>query len=971
MANRKPARLDLANDAVLPEFRWDRYELGNHRAVILVDEPSWAVRARFSWRRRDPKPESVDVILVSAATGQKIDNAVRLHLDRFSVDMIFEPVSGPGEYYFYYLPYRGDPEAYYQKVEYRLREQTANPEWAEKALREANSLPEARLFRLEAVAEHHEFLEIEQPATPQEIAAFLHRFPESGFFAFPESREQPIRMRRFVPYKWLQRQQQNALSVKANPGEYLVFQIGVWAARRALESVEVRFHDFSGPQSLAAERFTCFNTVGIDCAGNGLDKRVSVEKDAVQALWCGVQLPEDAPTGEYQGFISVVSGGEERIVKLTVSVDGEPVENGGEDEPWRLSRLKWLNSTLALEPAVVRPFTPVSVEGHTLRVLNREIELNELGLPRRIVSNGLNVLSREVAFRLSGRDGQGALKSICAVGEGRADWHSALEWPGAQVELRGSLEFDGTLEFELELEAFEPFHGPAELMIALPAETARYAMGLGHKGGRLAGEIDWKWSVEKNQDSLWLGEPEAGLQVSLRDDQYRRPLNTNFYHSLPLVMPKSWANGGKGGVRVTREGDEVVLRAYSGDLEMEAGSTLRFDFRLAVTPFKPLDTRRHFEHRFFHAYRPINYVDRSGANTLNVHHATGINPYINYPFLRPAAMKHYADLCHERGMKFKVYYTVRELTTRAPELFALLSLNHEVFAAGPGGGYSWLQEHIGEDYIPAWYAPNVEDSSLVTSGASRWHNFYVEGLDWLALNVGIDGLYLDDIAFDRTVMKRVRRVLERRRPDPFIDIHSANQYNEKDGFASSANLYMEHMPFIDRVWFGEYFDYDSPPDYWLVEISGIPFGVMGEMLEGGGNAWRGALFGMTCRMGWAEKPDPKPVWRIWDAFGIAESRMVGWWSKACPVRTSHPDVLATAYLRADSVLVALASWAPEPVSVRLEADWEALDMDPEETVWEAPESEGFQPAASFKTSDPIPVEPGKGWMLIGRKPPMA
>ena len=83
---------------------------------------------------------------------------------------------------------------------------------------------------------------------------------------------------------------------------------------------------------------------------------------------------------------------------------------------------------------------------------------------------------------------------------------------------------------------------------------------------------------------------------------------------------------------------------------------------------------------------------------------------------------------------------------------------------------------------------------------------------------------------------------------PEIDIHSANQFNDKDGFASSANMYMEQLPYTDRLWLGEYFDYDNTdPAYWLVEVSGIPFGLMGEMLEGGGNPWRGLVFGMTGR----------------------------------------------------------------------------------------------------------------------------
>ena len=55
---------------------------------------------------------------------------------------------------------------------------------------------------------------------------------------------------------------------------------------------------------------------------------------------------------------------------------------------------------------------------------------------------------------------------------------------------------------------------------------------------------------------------------------------------------------------------------------------------------------------------------------------------------------------------------VRELSNRAAELFALRSLpRHEILRPGPGGGGSWLQEHLGEDYLVAWstvgYAPEA------------------------------------------------------------------------------------------------------------------------------------------------------------------------------------------------------------------------------------------------------------------------
>ncbi|MCK4495576.1 MAG: hypothetical protein KAU91_04455, partial [Candidatus Aminicenantes bacterium] len=219
-----------------------------------------------------------------------------------------------------------------------------------------------------------------------------------------------------------------------------------------------------------------------------------------------------------------------------------------------------------------------------------------------------------------------------------------------------------------------------------------------------------------------------------------------------------------------------------------------------------------------------------------------------------------------------------------------------------------------------------------------------------------------DVAYDRTTMKRVRKILDRGCDKALIDLHSANQFNNRDGFASSANLYLEHFPYLNRIWFGEYFDYDSSPDYWLVEMSGIPFGVMGEMLQGGGNQWRGMLYGMTSRLPWAG--DPTHIWKVWDDFGIQDSDMIGYWASSCPVKTDSKDVLATAYVKKDSVLISIASWAKETVDCRLKIDWEALGLDPEKSSLQAPEIKDFQDAAIFKPLDRIPVESGKGWLLI-------
>jgi len=137
---------------------------------------------------------------------------------------------------------------------------------------------------------------------------------------------------------------------------------------------------------------------------------------------------------------------------------------------------------------------------------------------------------------------------------------------------------------------------------------------------------------------------------------------------------------------------------------------------------------------------------------------------------------------------------------------------------------------------------------------------------------------------------------------------------------------------------------------------------MGDMLQDGGNRWRGMVYGMTARFPHGEQADPRPMWKVWDAFGIDKAEMRGYWHPACPVRPDREDVKATAYVRDGKVLIALASWAPEPVRVKLQIDWQALGLQP--TALVAPEVENFQPAASFQPDEAILVEPGKGWVFV-------
>ena len=959
---------------------WDADSLGNHRVVVFVEKPADAVLATIEWRRRDLNPEDKNLIVVDATTGKRITNVCRFAVNRERGEVAFQPQTVPGEYYIYYLKNVMSGSRYYPTVNYPPFENTASADWVKKnklSGKKAPSLPAARIVQFQAIDQLNSFYPMEVIAMADETARLLKKHPFENYILFTEDRKYPIRMTTDIPYKWIADDRHDTFTGEADKGEYYVFQLGVWAARTDVENLHVDFSALSNAvtgEQIPASSFTCFNTEGTDVTGTVFKKDCSVEQGKVQALWIGTQLPEHLSSGTYQGTVTVsAANAESKTVQVSLRVSENVIANHGDNEPWRHSRLRWLNSQIGFDDEVIAPYTPLVMKDKTIGCLGREVTLSSLGLPAGITSyfketmtgigtDGRSVLSAPMELAADGGAWENLNFEITKHKQGAIAWKALNQNSRFLMDLEGEMESDGNIEYKVTLIAREDASvEDIGLRTHLAPGIGRYMMGLGEKGGYCPKDLRWKWNVEKNQDGPWVGDVNAGLQIRFYDNTYERPLNTNFYHQKPLHMPVSWCNNGNGGIDINKAADGTRINAYSGQREVKKGDRLYYYFNIAITPFRPIDTDKQWRERYYHSYDFIDKVEKLGANVLNIHHATGINPFINYPFLRTKEMKAYIDGAHARDMKVKIYNTVRELSNSCVEMFALRSLGNEIFSEGPGGGFSWLQEHLDQNYIGAWFVPHLKDAAIVNSGVSRWHNYYLEGLDWLVKNVGIDGLYIDDLAFDRMTMKRIRKIMNRTNPGAMIDLHSANQYNERDGFANSANLYLEHFPYLDRLWFGEYFNYDFPPEFWLIEVSGIPYGLMGEMLEGGGNPWRGMLYGMTGR---SPRVDNGPLWKLWDSFGMQHSEMIGYWVKDNPVKTNSEKTLATIYRHTgEKTLISLATWEDTDAKVTLSVDWTALGLDPSKVTLCAPEIENFQPETTWKPGDEITVPKGKGLII--------
>jgi hypothetical protein len=166
-------------------------------------------------------------------------------------------------------------------------------------------------------------------------------------------------------------------------------------------------------------------------------------------------------------------------------------------------------------------------------------------------------------------------------------------------------------------------------------------------------------------------------------------------------------------------------------------------------------------------------------------------------------MDEYVKEANAIGVRVKSYYTVRELSNRAAELFVLRQLGDEILSTPacsdatppPGGcrGTAWHREHLQASYGAAWICElsNKEfDAAVAEQGlAGRWLNYYIEGLQHsVASSPHINGIYYDGILFDRKTMIRVRKVLERAstaEERPLVDFHTGNSAYNSSSFAAS------------------------------------------------------------------------------------------------------------------------------------------------------------------------------------------
>ncbi len=950
------------------ENQWEE-KLGNHRAVLQIDKSCNVADLDILWRRHDKNPEQKRFIIIHEESGDTIRNIHRLQVDNERCHLQLGSIKKSGRYFFYYLPYQVQENyGFYNRGYYEL-ENKPEQKWINSI--ESPNLVKAQLVEFQSRTDFDSFYPMEIIALQSEKDSLLAIHKED-FLVFPEDRKFPIRMLDELSHKWIMSGPGTKFEGEVQKNEYYAFQLGVYAAQKELSDLKVEFTSLkNGDSEIPAGYFTCFNTEGIDPYGEPFVKQVDVKQGNVQPLWIGVDVNEYIPKGKYEGELTIsAENSESQSINITLKITNKFLADRGDSETWRHSRLRWLNSTLGIDDEPTKPFNAISVLGNqTYGFTGKRMTMSENGFPGSIKVKETEILSRPISFVVETKEGLEKFTSPENVqllknkpGIMKGTWESTSA--NIKIEGVGTIESDGYINYKIKLKALKSFNAKdIRLEIPFKKEVAKYMMGMDLPGTNVPQQHKAKWNGP--QDSFWIGNTNAGIWCELRGSDYHGPM-LNLYHP---EYPESWFNGNKGGFKIETDKNEVRAIVFSGSHDLEKGAELEFEWSMLMTPVKEINYESQFIDRYYHnggKPMPRDEDFNAGVKIINVHHANEYNPHINYPFVAVDEMKGFVSSMHEKGQKVKIYNTIRELTNYTTEIWALRSLGTEILGDGDGGGYPWLREHLVTGYRPQWYQwfpDKSADASIVNApGDSRWYNYYIEGLKWLVVNVDIDGLYLDDVSYDRRIIKRMRKVLDNTKPGCLLDLHSNTGFSK-----GPAMQYAEFFPYLDKLWFGESFHYDKmPPENWLVEVSGIPFGLMGDMLHAGGNRWLGMLYGMTVRHPWHTEGvtcDPRPVWKIWDEFGIQDAKMIGFWNENALVSTNNPDVKATVYKKKDRSLISLGNFSDSPKTISLKIEFEELGLNQKNVKLYAPEIQDFQSAKEWSLEDSITIEPRKGWLI--------
>ncbi len=617
---------------------------------------------------------------------------------------------------------------------------------------------------------------------------------------------------------------------------------------------------------------------------------------------------------------------------------------------------EWLGNQLGVTREVLPPWTPVRASGDTISVWGREYVFDGSPLPAQVTSQGSDILRGPIELRAGGAALQAEPRDAIEAtdADARQTWDGTMG--AAAISATTSMEFDGFMRLDMEIETGAELDG-LQIVVPLREEAATLYHHCASQWDRLSdagstGETGWGKSLPF-VPYVWLGNERAGLAWWCESDW-----NWHTENEENVVE-----------IAHTDEGVDLIVRIADRPVALEEPLHLTFGF--LATPVKPLpEGWRDWRQMFISARNIDGFAERNrwrqeGCRNIGVLWATHVGRFSYLP-AEPEEMARKIEVLHEAGWDTMLsYYALMGTQTGTPD-FQLME-------------QEWRRDPYSE-------APAAIGTHGTVCSASSWADMLV----WMASETmeqtGTDGIYLDvssprfcssrehgcapgryPLLATRELQKRLYALVHTRNPDNgFVYSHV------------SENVFMTQYSFADAILNGEQYNRkdlltDLTPAKFRAEFIphnlGVPQILLptlskfqksrdDEKMPGPQFLAYPMLHDVITAPPWMSRDSQELLRTLQDIkceFGVAEARLLPYWSNEGVIGLSDDDAPVSAYHREDPEGLMLIAQAPsdEPVelAVTLNGDLgrfagmpardaltgEALQWRDGKLIWELPD----------------------------------
>jgi len=625
--------------------------------------------------------------------------------------------------------------------------------------------------------------------------------------------------------------------------------------------------------------------------------------------------------------------------KAGVEIDRQVIERDRQ-------RPAWLDNNVGMHEGEVLPgWTPMEVEGATVRCWGRGITFGADGWPARIVSRDADILAGPVRVTLASPDGEVALK---AVGEGveveaaRKDLvitRGSAAAGGWRLDTKVSTEFDGMMKVEATISSDKPARIGA-FRIEVPLKFARdQFVGFWAGNNWFRGSADYRMLPDREGEVFasnktgrghppgWKGKNSFIPYLALCDDER----GFVWFAENDKGWTKNWETPA---LQVIREGETTTLRLNIVHEPCEITEPMTFVFGLQPTPVRPMIEKR----RSLPSIVNFGWVDGFSLQDLKQDklHSFKIHPEgLDWETAALRSEKHRRDYGRHGGYEGPILYVDRLWAIVPPDAREFRSL------VRPG---AWRYAEHGQDcyvwYLNEWLRRGlirgvyIDDAWICHHVSTRLGPAY--RLPDGKVQVGFE-------FFDyRDFMKRLRWAFHDNGVEPLIWVHMTQTH------------FVPYLAFADVILEGEdrFLNPGAKTDF--LRAWGLP-----RLRYANPEKWGLAVKWMNKIGNDRRPPVPMPHWffrqrrayeaglmlndlhmerwRDFDAAGCYNdaAQFVGYWDPDRPLSAETPNCFASVYKLPDRAAAVLVNNTKEEVIATFRVDAAKLGLGEVVTVRDA------------------------------------